>query len=117
MSDKIRVRFLVDRQVKDAVGTVYKAGDVHEFSPDSAAHWLSRGVAAVVKESVAATTLVESAQAEPAEPAAESLPVVAEKVDDSAPAEAQMVQAVRPKNERQKPDGLKRSDIKKLEAK
>ena len=45
---KIKVKFVVDYEVKDAERTEYKAGKVYPMSEASALHFVSRGVAEIV---------------------------------------------------------------------
>jgi hypothetical protein len=116
------VRFLVDRTVNDAERKHYKAGETHCFSPASAEHWISRGVAVVVDPPAEEPAVVQPAPVAEKTPepvaVAETLPpessAVALKVDESLPPKSQLVAEHRPK--RSKPDALKSTDIKKTQS-
>lgn len=119
----VQVRFLQDRKVKDAAGTVYKQGEVHALPADSANHFVSRGVAERVDEPTPQPkTLVsvapppEVAEGDDAGPttddkgAAKKQPAAVKEKHADHP-QSQLVAEERP--ERQKPNALKSSDIKK----
>ena len=47
----VKVRFLEDRRVKDAEGRLFEKDCEYEMAPDSARHWVRRGVAVIVPRS------------------------------------------------------------------
>lgn len=68
------IRFLMDREVQDGSGTVFREGEVRsDLSPASERHWISRGVAVEVPADTPVSAPADApepvAEPEPAKPA------------------------------------------------